>query len=56
MSEMKKQTVAILFSDIKGYSSLNLKQKIALREFVEPNVLDAVIGVIDKDSIKYFNS
>lgn len=42
MNRIKTETVTILFADIEGYSSLDLKQKLVFREEAEVDALKAV--------------
>ena len=57
-SKRKNQTsiVTILFADIKGYSKLDMRQKLVLRENVEVSAHQAIIDGIGHESIKYYNS
>jgi len=56
MHRNKTITVTILFADIKGYSSLNLKQKLAIHEDVEPEALKAIVEEVGRKSITHYNS
>ena len=56
MNRIKTETVIILFADIKDYSSLNLKQKLAFREEVEVDALKAINEEVGSHNIRHCNS
>ena len=56
MHRNETKTVTILFADIKGYSSLNLNQKLALHEELEPETLKAIVEEVGIKNIAYYNS
>lgn len=56
MNLIKTKTVTILFADIIGYSSLNLKQKLALREEVVVDALKAIKEEVGGHNISHYKS
>ena len=53
---VRTQTVTILFADIKGFSKLDLGQKLKLHEVVETELLAAIVSEVGRDNIKHYNS
>ena len=56
MTMIGTKTVTILFADIKGFSKLDLRQKLTLREVIETELLDAIVREVERDNIKHYNS
>lgn len=56
MTMIGTETVTILFADIKGFSELDLRQKLKLHEVVETELLAAIVSEVGRDNIKHYNS